>query len=116
VPGAERAHRIADELFTELTGEPVEPVLKLFWPEPGLPDIVDRWIARYQPDVVFMRTSMVWCAYESVPLRIERRLGRLGRPLARFGFKLGGIQVMALGPAHYRRRYLLHAGGSCRHR
>jgi hypothetical protein len=98
VPEPQRATRVAEDVFTELTGEPIETVLKLFWPEPGLPDIVDRWIARYQPDVVFMRTSMVWCAYESVPLRLERRLGRLGRPLARLGFKLGGSDAMIRSP------------------
>jgi hypothetical protein len=58
VPEAQRAHRIADQLFTELTGEPVETILKLFWPDPGLPEIVERWIGRYEPDVVFMRASM----------------------------------------------------------
>lgn len=94
VPEVQRAHRIADDLFTELTGEPVEPVLKLFWPDASLPDVVERWVARYEPDVVFMRASMVWVAYESVPLRLERRLGRLGRPLARLGFKVGGNETM----------------------
>jgi hypothetical protein len=98
VPEARRATRIAEDVFTELTGEPIETVLKLFWPEPGLPEIVERWIDRYQPDVVFLRTSMIWCAYESVPLRLERRLGWFGRPLARLGFKLGGSQAMIANP------------------
>jgi hypothetical protein len=35
------------------------------------------------------RLSSYWVAYESVPLRIERKLGAVGRPVARAGLRIG---------------------------
>ncbi len=95
VPEAERAQVIAEQVVAELTGEAVETIVKVIWPAPELPGIVAGWLERYQPDVVFIVTSSYWVTYESVPLRVERRAGILGKALARVGFKVGGNPAVA---------------------
>lgn len=84
-----RASAVVERVVGEATGETVESMVRAIWPTPGLPDHVERWIENFQPDVVFLRASSFWCTYESVPLRIERRLGRLGKPVASAGLRLG---------------------------
>ncbi|MEP6872146.1 MAG: hypothetical protein ABI939_09910, partial [Anaerolineaceae bacterium] len=84
-----RASSVMERVVGEATGETVESMVRAIWPTPGLPDRVGRWIESYKPDVVFLRATSFWCTYESVPLRIERRLGRLGKPVARTGLRLG---------------------------
>ncbi len=93
VPEHLRATRIAENVVAELTGEAVETEMRVFWPTPDLPDVVERWIARFEPDVLFIRAAAYWCSYESVPLRVERKLGPLGKPLARAGLKAGGSRL-----------------------
>ena len=90
--------------MAELAGEPVETVVKVFWPTPDLPDIVERWIDRFEPDVIFIRAAAFWCSYESVPLRVERKLGPVGKPLARAGVKASGSRLGHVGAFHYVRR------------
>lgn len=66
--------------LTEAMGEPVEVFARQIWPDPGLPETVERWIAREDPDVVVYQVNSFWFLYESVPLRIGRWLGPLGKP------------------------------------
>jgi len=85
-----RAAAIVERVVGHATGEAVESMVRAIWPTPDLPNRIDRWIERFQPDVIFLRSTSFWCTYESAPLRIERRLGRLGKPLATAGLGLGG--------------------------
>ena len=86
----ERSPAVAERIVSEATGEPVETVVKGLWPTPGFPAVLERWINEYEPDVVFIRLSSFWVAYESVPLRIRRRLPqRIGEPVATAGVRLG---------------------------
>lgn len=85
-----RGHSICDRLVTDITGEPVETTLKVFWPGPGLPEVAERWAERFKPDVFFMRCSAFWCSYESVPLRLQRRVPLVGRMMGNVGLKAGG--------------------------
>lgn len=78
VPEEERTPWVAARRFTELTGEPMEMVHRIFWPTAEFPDIVDSWLAKHSPDAVFMIVSSYAFTYESVPLRVERRLGKAG--------------------------------------
>jgi hypothetical protein len=89
VPEEQRSPAVAARIITELTGEPVETMQRGAWPTPGLAKVVERWMDDFQPDVVFFRLSSYWVAYESVPLRIERKLGAIGRPVARAGLHIG---------------------------
>lgn len=40
------------------------------------------WLDRFEPEVVYLKTNQFWFNHQSVPLRIERALGPLGRPFA----------------------------------
>ncbi len=84
-----RSPAVAERVISESLGEPVETVVKTMWPTPSFPGVLGRWLDQYDPDVVFVRLSSFWVAYESVPLRIQRKLGRAGTPVAAAGLKLG---------------------------
>ncbi len=73
------SHAIASRRFTEITGEPVDVTLKRFWPTPGFDAALPRWLDEVDPGFVFFIVPSYPVCYESVPLRMERRLGRAGR-------------------------------------
>lgn len=79
IPEDQRIPVVAAKLFSEETGEPVDQVLRVFWPTPDYPSLVERWMEREKPDMVYLWVNSYCFTYESVPLRIERRLGRFGR-------------------------------------
>jgi hypothetical protein len=55
-----------------------------------LATIVEGWLDRYQPDVLFIRIPAFWICYESLPLRLQRRLGKPGKWVGRAGLAVGG--------------------------
>ncbi len=85
VPDDERMHVIAGRLFTAETNEPVEHVLRVAWPSPELPGLLDGWLTRYEPDMVVFVVNGFWFNYQSVPLKLERKLGQWVRPLTTRG-------------------------------
>ena len=93
VAEGERSYRIVQRMLAEASGEDVETVLRVIWPSPDLPDIVDRWMDRYAPDVVVFHMNGYWYLYQSVPLKLERKLGRWGRPLTGVGFGMGRNRI-----------------------
>ncbi|MBK6318175.1 MAG: hypothetical protein IPF51_05255 [Dehalococcoidia bacterium] len=74
----EKKHVLAGERLEAELGEPVEWVVKGVWPTPELPGLVERWVEESQPDLVYVNTGSYWFLYRSVPLRVERLLGRVG--------------------------------------
>jgi hypothetical protein len=72
-------------------GQPIESIVRPVWPDSRLPSLIDRWLEQDAPDFVFLRINGFWFNYESVPLRLERRLGPVGRPVARLGRRSGEI-------------------------
>lgn len=82
----ERGYRIVERALAAETGEPVETIIREAWPEPALPDVLDRWLERFEPDVVSLKVSSFWFTYESVPERL-RALPMVGNPLAAAGLK-----------------------------
>jgi hypothetical protein len=88
VPESARAWFVAQQCLAEACGEPVETALKAIWPGRELPGLVDEWLDRHDPDLVFLKITWYWYAYESVPLRIERLLGPiLGKRIANASLK-----------------------------
>ncbi|MGE3073539.1 MAG: SGNH/GDSL hydrolase family protein [Dehalococcoidia bacterium] len=85
----QRSPAVCERVISEALGEPVETVVKTMWPTPAFSGVLGRWLEQYEPDVVFIRLSSFWVAYESVPLRIQRKLGRAGTPIAAAGLRLG---------------------------
>lgn len=111
IPSEQRASAICDRIIEEVTGEPVETTVRVFWPAPQLPEIVDGWLQRYEPDVLFVRASAYWCSYESLPLLLERRLPLAGHWLARAGTRTGESRWAASRPFQVARRTLVRTFG-----
>ncbi len=88
IPPESNKTAVADRLIAEATGQPVETTARTIWPDPGLPDLIEKWIDRYEPDLVFLVVSSYWFTHVSLPLAIERRFGRVGKPIARAGDRL----------------------------
>jgi hypothetical protein len=85
--GALRRHEIMEAELTREFGS-CEIVTKPAWPTPGFPKVLERWIRELEPDVVYLNVAEYWCLYESIPLRLERRFGTLGKPVASAGTKM----------------------------
>lgn len=85
LPEEARAWHIAGEVLAAAIGEPVDTTTRVIWPRPAVADLVDRWLERYDPDMVFLKVNWYWYGYESVPLRLRRRLPVVGKPLAAAG-------------------------------
>ena len=65
--------------------------MRPLWPGSRLPPLIDRWLDQDAPDFVFLKINGFWFNYESVPLRLERRMGVVGRSVARVGKRSGEI-------------------------
>jgi hypothetical protein len=88
-PPEQRAEAILRQMMMEATGEEVEIVSRVIWPAPELPGILDRWIRKEQPDIVYLTVNQFWYAFASVPVKLERLLGRRGgEGVSRVGRKL----------------------------
>lgn len=85
VPEELRVYSVAEKLIAEAIGEPVETIVKPIWPGDHLPGQVAEWIDEFKPNLVFLKVTWAWYGYESVPRRIERIFGRVGKPVARAG-------------------------------
>ena len=79
--------RLAEERF----GERVEIVVKPVWPDSRLPAAAERWIAQEQPDIVWMLVQSFWYEYLSVPKKLERRFGRVGKAASTAGFRAADV-------------------------
>jgi hypothetical protein len=95
IPEPLRSAAVTERFVAEATGEPVETIARIFWPGPELPAILERWLVRYEPDVVLIRCASFWVAYESVPLKLQRSLGKPGAWLGRLGLAVGGNRTIA---------------------
>ncbi|MGE3076173.1 MAG: hypothetical protein AB7N24_09850 [Dehalococcoidia bacterium] len=90
------------------TGEPVEIKLRAAWPSDALPGLIGRWLDEYEPDIVFLKVNAYWFNYLSLPLQIERKFGKAGRPINRIGKQVGELRpVSSSRPYRIARRYLL---------
>ena len=95
IPPEANKSAVADRLLAEATGELVETTNRALRPDPGLPDLIDKWLEQYQPDLVLLVVTSYWFTYVSVPVRVERSFGPLGKPLARAGLKAAATPWLA---------------------
>ena len=105
-PPEQRAAAVAERILAEASGEDVDAVMKAIWPKPELPGIIAGWVERYEPDLVIIRISSYWFTYESVPLRLERALGRWSGRLTKLGKDAAANQLIG----HNRAFKLLQKG------
>ena len=108
IPDELRGWRIAEQLLALDIGEPVETIVRPIWPSPELPRLLAKWLDEYQPDMVFLKVTWFWYGYESVPRRIERLLGRAGKPIARAGLSAAGNKRLARNRAFKFGRRVAH--------
>lgn len=69
---------------------------------------VRKWLREDEPDVLYIIISTFWFAYESVPLRLERRFGRLGKYLASAGLRGADNRKLAYNPVFRAGRRVAH--------
>lgn len=95
IPEELRVPALAARRFEAETGEPMEMVHRVFWPTPAFPSIVESWMQKYEPDMVFMVVSSYCFTYESVPLRIEHKLGAAGKKINAWSQKLASNHTIS---------------------
>jgi hypothetical protein len=109
VADAERGYRIIEAALSAEFGEEVETIRRIIWPADNLPDLVERWVVEERPDIVFLKTSAFWYAYESVPLKLRRRFGRVGQAVGDSGLKAAATPRVAHNAVFRKLRYYAQA-------
>ena len=98
-PGQERGYRTVERALAAETGEPVDTIAREVWPTADLPDVVGRWLERYEPEVVSLKVSTFWWTYQSVPLRLEQfRFAGTGKLAAETGRRAAETPWLANAP------------------
>lgn len=95
------------KLAEERLGEPVEIVCKVVWPDARLPVAAEKWMAQEQPDIVWMFLQSFWFEYLSVPKKLSRKFGRVGKAASDMGFKAADRPRIANNAAFRAGRRLL---------
>ena len=85
--GGPKRHEIAAERLSAEFGEPVEIILKPYWPTDRMPEMTERWITETRPDMMYINVTAFPFAYESLPLRCKRVLGRFGPAIGNAGLR-----------------------------
>ena len=98
IDGGRQRHEIVRDRLAELYGEPVEVIPKNIWPNDSMPRVVDGWIEKNEPDVIYMTMAAYWFCYQSVPLRVRRLLKRLGPKVSDAGFRAAESPRWAFNP------------------
>lgn len=93
--GGPKRDEIVQERLAAEFGVPVEIVVKNFWPNERLPGLVERWVRETNPDMVYVNVTVYPFAYESLPLRARRLLGRFGPAVGDAGLRLAGSKRWA---------------------
>ena len=94
VAGEPRERVIQRELERQLQ-EPVTVVTKRIWPTERFPELLSRWLDEEDPDIVTVPVIGYWFNFESVPLKLQRRLGRFGERLGSTGKHVADVPWLA---------------------
>src|SRR5262245_22723614 len=88
--GGKKRHEIVQERLEQEFGEAVEFVIRPYWPTEQMPVLLERWVGEANPDMVYINVTAFPFAYESLPLRARRLLGRLGPGVGDAGLRFAG--------------------------
>ena len=88
--GEPRELVIQAELERQL-GETVEIVTKRIWPDDRFPSLLSQWINEVEPELVTFPVLGYWFNFESVPLKLQRRFGRVGSTIADAGKRMADV-------------------------
>lgn len=100
VPESALRHKLLEPRLAEAIGESVEITARQFWPTPDAAKVVEGFMTRYAPDVVYLGTNSFWFNHESVPLRLERALGPFGSFVRRTALNANGAGWFAHNRAY----------------
>ena len=67
VAETDRSYNITARAIEAAIGEPVETTCRVLWPAPSLPDLVESWIDRFEPDIVLFWPNAYWFSYVDLP-------------------------------------------------
>ena len=109
VADSDRGYRLIEAALKDECGVEVETIRRTIWPADDLPDIVERWVNEHRPDMVFLKTSSYWYSYESVPLKFQRKLGRVGKVAGDAGLKAATTPSVAHNAVFRKLRYFAQA-------
>lgn len=73
-----RAEVLKETVERELATD-VEMMVRTLWPDGRLLERIERWLSEFEPDAVFLSVPGYWFLYESVPLKVQRTWGPVGR-------------------------------------
>lgn len=105
IPPGGRAWEIAAKSLADEVGGPVETTQRVIWPRPELPGLIDTWLDRYQPDMVFFWVSYYWGSFEILPNQLERKYGLAGKAAAKVVRLISPINwLRRLPPVEWGRR------------
>jgi len=77
-PSEERFGAIATDVLERSTGERVEVLTRVGWPDARLPVAVDRWLNDFRPDLVYFKTMSFPVCVQTVATRLLGTHTRLG--------------------------------------
>ena len=109
VADSDRGYRLIETALAGEFGVEVETIRRTIWPADDLPDIVERWVMEHRPDMVFLKTSAYWYSYESVPLKFQRKFGRVGKAAGDTGLKAAATPRVAHNAVFRKLRYFAQA-------
>jgi len=93
--GGETSEDIVRRRWSEEFGQPAEVTAKSIWPDVKFPATLEKWLVKYQPDIVYLKTVSFWFSHESVPLKLERIGGRLGKKLGKAGLDAASNRTLS---------------------
>ena len=116
LPEEQRAPAGVGRRLGELLETDVTVDVRYIWPNERLPALVGSWLESVAPDMVYIDVSPYWCCFESVPLKLQRRFGKVGKPVASAGLKAAETNWVASSRLYYAARdFALWAVGGATH-
>jgi hypothetical protein len=83
----QRMPHIAARIIHERTGNAPELEIRPLVPSPRMAELAGDWVDEYDPELVCLYVGAYFYSYRSVPLRVRRRFGPIGKPFAKVGWK-----------------------------
>lgn len=91
-----RSRSVVERILEEGLGVPVHTTTRRVWPQPKLPEVVDAWLDRYEPDLVYVKGSAYAVCKQTVALHLAGKHPRVSRLVER----AGATRVVAHGLPH----------------
>jgi hypothetical protein len=101
LPKERRAPYLTVAKLEEALGLDIDINVRGFWPSERLPGLVEAWMEEFKPDLVFLQIIDYAFTYESVPLKLDRKFGRLSKPAVQAGTAASNISWISSTPVYH---------------